>query len=74
MTQDNGNNVHQQKPLLEITSLTQVFGGIRALEDVGLSVNRGEIVAVIGPNGAGKNDLAQLHQQIVRSLSRRDTF
>ncbi len=30
------------------------FGGLRALEDLDLTVNRREIVALIGPNGAGK--------------------
>ncbi len=42
------------KPLLNITSLTMNFGGIRALDSLDLRVQDGQIVALIGPNGAGK--------------------
>ncbi len=42
------------KPLLNITSLTMNFGGIRALDNLDLRVHEGQIVALIGPNGAGK--------------------
>jgi branched-chain amino acid transport system ATP-binding protein len=40
--------------LLEVRGLTKHFGGLTAVKDLDLSVERGEIVGLIGPNGAGK--------------------
>lgn len=41
-------------PILELKDLTMQFGGVKALNQVNLSVKKGEICALIGPNGAGK--------------------
>jgi branched-chain amino acid transport system ATP-binding protein len=43
--------------VLKIRSLNVVYGGLQALVDVSLDVERGEFVAVVGPNGAGKTTL-----------------
>jgi len=40
--------------VLELRNLTMQFGGVKALSEVNLKVNKGEICALIGPNGAGK--------------------
>jgi branched-chain amino acid transport system ATP-binding protein len=40
--------------LLELKNITMKFGGVTALSEVNLHVNKGEIAALIGPNGAGK--------------------
>jgi branched-chain amino acid transport system ATP-binding protein len=40
--------------LLEATGVAKHFGGVKALQEVSLSIRRGEIYGLIGPNGAGK--------------------
>lgn len=46
---DNGDT-----PILRCEGVRLNFGGVTALTDISLHVNKGEIVSIIGPNGAGK--------------------
>ena len=40
--------------VLKVENVTMQFGGVIAVDNMNLEVNKGEIVSLIGPNGAGK--------------------
>jgi D-xylose transport system ATP-binding protein len=49
-----------EPPLLEVEGLSKIFGSVRALSDVSISVAAGETLALVGDNGAGKSTLVKM--------------
>src|SRR3954463_8522862 len=58
----------------KVDGLTKRFGGLTAVNNVGFSLRRDEIVGLIGPNGAGKTTLLRLITKILRPDSGRIVF
>jgi len=54
------------QPFLEIKGLTKNFGGLRAVNNVGFSMERDQVLGLIGPNGAGKTTLLRLITGILK--------
>ena len=46
--------------ILEMRDITKTFPGVKALSNVNLSVEEGEIHAIVGENGAGKSTLMKV--------------
>ena len=46
--------MREREHVLQLENITMQFGGVVAVNNLSLEVNKGEIVALIGPNGAGK--------------------
>jgi branched-chain amino acid transport system ATP-binding protein len=46
--------------MLELRTLSRHFGGVKALDELDLIVNQGEILGLIGPNGSGKSTTVNL--------------
>lgn len=60
--------------MLEIRNLSVAYGGLRALNDVSLTVGAGQFVTVVGPNGAGKSTLFKTISGIVAPVHGSITF
>ncbi|WP_316773396.1 ABC transporter ATP-binding protein [Streptomyces sasae] len=56
-------------PLLEVDHLAVHFGELRVLEDVELTVPRGQAVGIVGPNGAGKSTLLSAISGVERATA-----
>lgn len=48
------------KPAIEIINVSKSYGEVKALDDISLSVEKGEIFGLIGPDGAGKTSLIRI--------------
>ncbi|MEU0917542.1 amino acid ABC transporter ATP-binding protein [Streptomyces cyaneofuscatus] len=46
-------------PLIELRDVNKHFGELHVLQDINLTVGRGEVVVVIGPSGSGKSTLCR---------------
>ncbi|HEV2249488.1 MAG TPA: ABC transporter ATP-binding protein [Candidatus Limnocylindria bacterium] len=62
------------EPLLVIDHVSKRFGGLVAVNDVSLTIRRGEVVGIIGPNGAGKTTLFGCVVGLLRPTTGRITF
>jgi ABC-2 type transport system ATP-binding protein len=48
-------------PIISVSNLSKIYGsGFKALNNINLDINRGEIFALLGPNGAGKTTLISI--------------
>ena len=61
-------------PLVEANNVTMQFGGLKAVIDVSMHIDEGEIVALIGPNGAGKTTFFNLLTGIYTPTEGKLTF
>ncbi|MGI6424663.1 MAG: ABC transporter ATP-binding protein [Tepidanaerobacteraceae bacterium] len=48
------------KEIMKINHLSKKFGGIKAVDDVTLTIHEGELLGLIGPNGSGKSTFVNL--------------
>lgn len=62
------------QPLLALHNVSKRFGGLRAVSDVNLTVDQGELRCLIGPNGAGKSTVFKLIIGFERPTSGTITF
>ena len=60
--------------LLQVEHVAKRFGGVRALDDVTVDVEAGQLVGLIGPNGAGKTTLFNVVSGVIKPDSGRVVF
>ncbi|MEU5718025.1 amino acid ABC transporter ATP-binding protein [Streptomyces sp. NPDC020403] len=61
-------------PLIELRDVNKYFGKLHVLQDINLTVGRGEVVVVIGPSGSGKSTLCRTINRLETIQSGRITI
>jgi glutamate transport system ATP-binding protein len=56
---DTTKDAHSGEPLVVLTSVNKHFGALHVLQDIDLTIHKGEVVVVIGPSGSGKSTLCR---------------
>lgn len=51
--------------MIQVRSLTKLYGKKRVVEDVTVNIQRGQITSFIGPNGAGKSTLLSMVSRLL---------
>lgn len=62
------------KHLLETTDVSEVFGGLKAVSDFNIYIDKGELIGLIGPNGAGKTTAFNLITGVYQPTTGAITF
>ena len=58
-----------QEPIVRFEHINKIFPGVKALDDVSFSIQRGEIYALLGENGAGKSTLLNILHGVYTATS-----
>ena len=61
------NEMTPQQPLVELKHVNKHYGKLHVLNDINLTVNKGEVMVVVGPSGSGKSTLC-------RTINRMETI
>ncbi|SPF32447.1 leucine/isoleucine/valine transporter subunit; ATP-binding component of ABC superfamily [Candidatus Desulfosporosinus infrequens] len=61
-------------PLLKIENLSKSFGGLKAVSNLNIEINQGELIGLIGPNGAGKTTVFNLLTGVYDKTEGKMTF
>ncbi len=62
------------KELLKTENVSEVFGGLKAVADFNMYINKGELIGLIGPNGAGKTTAFNLITGVYQPTAGEITF
>ena len=62
------------KHLLETVDVSEVFGGLKAVSDFNIYIDKGELIGLIGPNGAGKTTAFNLITGVYKPTTGEITF
>ncbi len=60
--------------MIQVEELTKNYGEVRAVDDITLSVSKGEIVGLLGPNGAGKTTTLRILTGYLKPTGGRRAF